>query len=260
MGTTQKQLDLAVLAGEILLKNGAEIARTQQTMQYILRAFSLKTFDVYVLANGIFATVTQPDGTRVAAVREVPLGDIHLGRVAAVNTISRQIAAQKGHCNLEHTMQALHRCAEMPPKPFWLQLLACGVGAAGFCFLLGGSAGDCISAFIAGIVLQGILCAAGRRQNSMYIPTIVCAAIVTALCAGLHGIGLGQSLTLMVTGSITPLVPGIALTTSIRDFFQGDYLSGSIHLINALMRAACIATGVVAALQLLAFVGLGGTL
>lgn len=38
-----------------------------------------------------------------------------------------------------------------------------------------------------------------------------------------------------------PLVPGIALTTSIRDFYNGDYLSGTIHLIDALLTALCIA-------------------
>lgn len=41
-----------------------------------------------------------------------------------------------------------------------------------------------------------------------------------------------------------PLVPGIALTTSIRDFFNGDYLSGAIHMIDAVLTAFCIAAGV----------------
>ena len=41
-----------------------------------------------------------------------------------------------------------------------------------------------------------------------------------------------------------PLVPGIALTTSIRDLFNGDYVSGTIHLMDALLTAFCIAVGV----------------
>ena len=47
-----------------------------------------------------------------------------------------------------------------------------------------------------------------------------------------------------IIGSIMPLVPGIALTTSIRDFFNGDYLSGAIHMIDAILTAFCIAVGV----------------
>ena len=48
----------------------------------------------------------------------------------------------------------------------------------------------------------------------------------------------------VVIGDIMPLVPGIALTTSIRDFFNGDYLSGAIHMIDAILTAFCIAVGV----------------
>ncbi len=48
----------------------------------------------------------------------------------------------------------------------------------------------------------------------------------------------------IVIGSIVPLLPGIALTTSIRDLFGGDYLSGAIHLLDALLTAMCIALGV----------------
>ena len=48
----------------------------------------------------------------------------------------------------------------------------------------------------------------------------------------------------VVIGDIMPLVPGIALTTSIRDFFNGDYLSGAIHMLDAILTAFTIAVGV----------------
>ena len=53
----------------------------------------------------------------------------------------------------------------------------------------------------------------------------------------------------IIIGGIMPLVPGVALTTSIRDFFSGDYLSGGIHLIEALLTAVCIAAGVGVAMK-----------
>lgn len=54
----------------------------------------------------------------------------------------------------------------------------------------------------------------------------------------------------VVIGDIMPLVPGIALTTSIRDFFNGDYLSGAIHMIDAILTAFSIAVGVGAVITL----------
>lgn len=48
----------------------------------------------------------------------------------------------------------------------------------------------------------------------------------------------------IIIGGLIILVPGIPFTTSIRDFFNGDYLSGTIRLIDALITAVCMAIGV----------------
>ena len=54
-----------------------------------------------------------------------------------------------------------------------------------------------------------------------------------------------------------PLVPGIVFTTSIRDFYNGDYLSGTIHLIDALLTALCIAVGICLPIVLFRYLGGG---
>ena len=51
------------------------------------------------------------------------------------------------------------------------------------------------------------------------------------------------------------LVPCISLTTSIRDLFYGDYLSGAIHLLDALLTAICIAVGVGTVMSLFRMLG-----
>ena len=48
----------------------------------------------------------------------------------------------------------------------------------------------------------------------------------------------------MIIGGLIILVPGMPLTTSVRDFFNGDYLSGTIRMIDALLVAVCMAIGV----------------
>ena len=63
----------------------------------------------------------------------------------------------------------------------------------------------------------------------------------------------------VVIGDIMPLVPGIALTTSIRDFFNGDYLSGAIHMLDAILTAFTIAVGVGAVITIYRLIS-GGTL
>ena len=48
----------------------------------------------------------------------------------------------------------------------------------------------------------------------------------------------------MIIGSIMPLIPGIAFTNGIRDLTDGDYISGSVRLLDALVTFLCIAVGV----------------
>jgi diadenylate cyclase len=47
------------------------------------------------------------------------------------------------------------------------------------------------------------------------------------------------------TGALMVLTPGVALTMGVRDILNGDYLSGSIRLLDALLIAGSIAGGVV---------------
>ena len=61
----------------------------------------------------------------------------------------------------------------------------------------------------------------------------------------------------IIIGAIMPLVPGITFTTSIRDFHNGDYLSGTIHLIDALLTALCIAVGICLPMAIFTYIGGG---
>ncbi|MEG2843105.1 MAG: threonine/serine exporter family protein, partial [Ruthenibacterium sp.] len=109
-----------------------------------------------------------------------------------------------------------------------------------------------------GGLLQLFLLVFERHPTGKIIRIILCAAMVAlvaftessllALC------GIVGNLDKIIIGGIIPLVPGMALTTSIRDFANSDYLSGAIRMIDALLVAGSIAIGVGVALRLLALV------
>ena len=253
MNDCQKVLDLAVLAGELLLKNGAEIFRVQETMLRILSHYGVEESNVYVISNGIFASVNESRPDRCSAVRHVPLGQMHLGHIDAVNKISREITA--GELTVEEASEKLKQsvCRLEPP---WLLIFACGLGSGAFGYLFGGSLADSAAAFFIGCLLQVFLNISNRMNMSKFISYILGAALVTMGSAAAVLLNLPTSFDHVIIGAIIPLVPGTAFTTSIREFFNGDYISGSIHLIDALLTAICIATGVGAVLFILR--GMGG--
>ena len=248
---SQKVLNLAVLAGEQLLKSGAEIFRVQETR--ILTHYGIEEYNVYVISNGIFATVNENRPDRCSSVRHVPLGSVHLGHIDAINQISREITSDS--CSIEQAFKKLQNCTK-DKTPSWLMILASGAGSGAFGYLFGGSISDSFAAFCLGCMLQVFLDLSGRARMSKFIAFILGAALVTLGSGTAVFFGLPTSFDHVIIGAIIPLVPGTAFTTSIREFFNGDYLSGSIHLIDAFLTAACIATGVGGAIFCLR--GIGG--
>ena len=220
-------MDFIMAAGQTLLENGAEVFRVEQTMEIMAASFHLREFHVYVLTNGIFASAGTAE---MSEVRNVPTRTTHLGRVAAVNQLSRQIASgEVDTIDEAETRLAQARCIPFPKD--WVQLAA-GMGGA-FCFALifGGDLKAGLAAAAAGVAANAYLLFCGRHGVGGGFRTISTAALITLLI----------------------LTPGIAFTMGIRDFVQGDYLSGTIRMIDALLIAASIAIGAGLVLSLYAF-------
>lgn len=248
MAVTKEILALAVETGDALLRNGAEVYRVEDTVMHILEAYEIENYDVYVLSNGIFASANEDKDDSCSMIRHVPLGTTHLGRIAALNQLSREICSHE--CSLRDAWIRLEECSSIPYGKDSVHVFFCGLGCACFSYLFGGNPLDAFIAFFAGSFLQLFLNALKRRKNSKFITNIFGSALVTLLSLVILSLGAPILYDKVIIGSIMPLVPGIALTTSIRDFFNGDYLSGAIHMIDAVLTAFCIAVGVGAVITL----------
>ena len=241
---SQQALTLAADAAALLLASGAETSRAQETAEILFRSFGTGELQAYVLTNGVIAVPLEhslPGG-----VRNVPNSSVNLMRVAAVNELSRQAAA--GRVSLA---QARCRLDEIK------QMLACGIGCACSGVMFGGGAREALAASIAGMCVQALLLWLARTGINRIFSRLAGAALVVSVITlvGLVLPGLNQNPPTI--GALMPLTPGVALTMSIRDFISGDYLSGTIRVIDALLTAGCIACGVGLALMVWAFV-LGG--
>lgn len=233
---------LSFKMGEALLRNGAEIFRVQETMERVARAYDIEEYDVYVLSNAIFANAVENGEKIDTKLKFVPGSTVHFGRIVGINQLSREIVA--GKVSVEEAYARLHEIVSIPyTHPIRLDL-ACAVGSACFSYLFGGTVFDAAAAFICGFVLQVFLNAIDSRTASKFIINLASSAVVAVCAVLLFTVGLGDSLDKIIIGSIIRLVPGVALTTSIHDFLNGDYLSGTIRMIDAFLVGGCIAIGV----------------
>ena len=238
-----RALVLVMDGGQTLLANGGEVFRVQQTMEIMAASLGVQDFHVYVLTNGIFASAHLPGGESVSLVRHVPTVSIHLGRVEAVNELSRELAAGKlGVVEAEQKLAAARALPRVTPRR---EVLACITGAAGFAYLFGGTLADVPVAAVAGL-LEALVCLHfGCHSINRMFTDIVAAFCCTVWAIAVQAVVPAVNANAAIIGALMVLTPGVALTMGVRDILNGDYLSGSIRLLDALLIAGSIAGGVV---------------
>ena len=227
MAYTKEILTLAVEIGDCMLRNGAEIYRVEDTVVHILSSYEVEEFDVYVLSNGIFASANENKEDACSIVRHVPLGAVNLAKISALNQLARDICDQK--ISLIDSWDRLEQCKNIPNYKKNAQIFFCGLGSA--CFGL------------------------KKYKFTRIITNILASLFVTLLATASTLTGLSLLPDKIIIGAIMPLVPGIAFTTSIRDIYNGDYLSGTIHLLDALITAVCVAVGACLPFVVMKYIG-----
>lgn len=257
-GKENKIYDVAMEAGHILLQNGAEISRVEETMERICRYYGERSSDFFVLSNGIFTTGGYGTKNIYARVRHIPVKGARLDKVVAVNQLSREIEEGK-YKKIEMVEEKLKEIAAMPANENWQRILASGIGSGFFCVLAGGSFQDCVAAFLAGIVLYIYVVFISERYLSKILGNILGGALIVAVCVMCFQLKLGNHLENIISGAIMPMVPGVAFANGIRDIADGDYISGAVRLLDAILVFICIAIGVGVAFSIYQSI-MGGTI
>lgn len=232
-------LEVAALAGHILLENGAEISRVEDTMARISSYYGVDSGNFFVLSNGIFTT--GPHG-RYANVEFIPIKSIQLSKILDVNNLSYEIAA--GKRTLQEARTRLEAIRNAPPKPAWEQILGSAFGAAGFCAVFGGGFMDCAADFVIGALLYVFCLFVSGRFMSKIVGGLCNALFSMILCIAAYRIGFGESLSNIVIGAMMPLIPGVPFVNGVRDLADSDYIAGITRLTDAMLGFLCIAIGV----------------
>lgn len=239
----KRVVDLALEAGRILLKNGGEIFRVEETIRHICRRFHVAV-DIFTLSHGIFISAENGMEKVYTKVKHVPLSAPHLGIVTEVNDLSREISA--GNIGLDEAARKLREIDQIPFKRSYFQVLAAGLGSSCFGFLLGASTLEGLMTFVIGCLLYMWVLFGKKHSISKILINIVGSVIITTLALVAMHIPFPIPLRLdgMIIGSIMPLVPGVAFVNAIRDIADSDFLSGTVRMIDAILVFVYIALGV----------------
>jgi len=238
----KRLLSMAILAGKIMLENGAETYRVEDTISRICNARSFITYsEPFVIPTGILLAIGFDDNI-LTYIQRTKSKTIDLNKITLVNEFSRNFV------NTEMTIDEGYRYLEVIDRkiayPNFVNVLFGGFAGGFFSLLFGSSFIDSICAFIISMIVVKTNNILDKVNNIFFINNFIAAALGTLLAILSVKLGLGNNMDKIIIGLIMPLVPGVAITNAARDSMLGDFLAGMSRGLEAVIVALSVAFGV----------------
>ena len=81
------------LAGQVIMENGGETFRAEETILRMGRAMGLRELDCFAIPTGLFISFRGEDGSSASSVTRIHRGGTDMLRVNEVNSVSRALTA-----------------------------------------------------------------------------------------------------------------------------------------------------------------------
>lgn len=249
---------MALHAGELMMKSGAEIYRVEDTITRICKSCKINYVEVFATSTGIFISLDDgsPDSDMHTFIKRIRGTGIDLEKISKINHFSREFTTTD--LSVDAGLKVLKEIAAIGPYPLVVRLLGAALVSSFFCLIWGGSALDFISSFIIGACSYAMSIFLDRIEVNPFVRGFACCALSTAMALLFFALGLGTYLNAVIIGSIMIFLPGVAITNAVRDTLSGDMLAGLAKGVEAVFIAIALAIG--AGVVLKAWVFFGGVL
>ncbi|WP_270182693.1 threonine/serine exporter family protein [Alkalihalobacillus sp. CinArs1] len=239
---TYDVIQVCLLAGKVMLQNGGETYRVEDTMRRIAQAYGAANSNSYVTPTGIFFSVEGPEPSKTQLIRIIErTTDLH--KVTKVNSISRKISA--GELTIQEAYLELERLDNQSERyTFPTQLVAAAIASGCFLIMFQGSWDDFFPAVLAGGGGFFSVTWFNRLVPIKFFSEFLASFVIGLLAVLFVYTGLGTELDKIIIGSVMPLVPGLLITNAVRDLMAGHLISGLSKGAEAFLTAFAIGAGI----------------
>ncbi len=242
-------LALILDVGEALVYAGAEIGRVEDTITRMAKTYGALKVDAFALTSVIFVTVLFPGDVVLTQERRVVAGgQTNFVKIEKLNSLSRRCSKEAlTREDLKKEIDSINSDSIHTLYIYLGSILA----AAGFVIFFGGHLFD---ALVSGVFALAICFLSDILSPK--IPNKVFYYFITSLIIG-FGICLtskyipGLNPDKIIIGDIMVLVPGIALTSAVKNVLIGDTLSAVVKLAECLVWTCALAGGFMIPIALL---------
>jgi uncharacterized membrane protein YjjP (DUF1212 family) len=239
----KKILILALYAGELMMKSGAEVYRVEDTIIRICKACRIDYVECFATTTGITLSIDKGEESSDmnTFTKRIDGISIDLERISLINDFSREFTTTD--LTVDDGFERLREIAARPVFSLPMRLLGAALVGAFMCPYYGGNIpGMFISA---GAACAGYIIFAGVGRLKLagfirvFISCLGCALVVLAL-AGINPSSYNPAL---ILSAVTIFMPGVAITNAARDMLAGDMLAGVARAADATITAIAIAGG-----------------
>ena len=242
-------LNMGTELGYQLMYSGGEIYRVEESVRRLLSAYGLQP-QVFAIPNCLIVSLNTPQGHPITQMRRIPVHGTDIELLERCNDLCRRLCSETPP--LQEAKALVDALGERRQTyPGWVLLLGYMAAAAFFAAFFGGGLLDTLCAGVCGLAVGVWMYYLGKRLRlNSFFNTLIGAAIASLAALVLADVGPGQNLEAITIGTLMVLVPGMALTTAMREIMAGDVISGVDRTAEALLTAAAIALGVVVSLTI----------
>lgn len=247
-------IDIACRAGKIILENGGEIYRVEDTMLYICKAFGIDECECYATPTTIIISIIDAKGEVFSRMMRISERGVNLHKVEAVNNFSRAI--MNTPISVAEAKKKLVEINSTPAYRLWVTVLAAALGTGAFTIIFDGSIYHFLCGLVLGTVLRLIVAFLNRIQLGFFTTNLIGGATAAVVGWLFSILGILSGWWIITLAALMQLVPGLIFTNALRDAASGDLVSGISRGTEALSIVAALACGAGATLMILT--GLGG--
>lgn len=245
-------LDIA----EEMLVAGAEVSRVNDCIRRMCSAYGFieGRTNAFIITSNIQVTVESPQHEIITQIRLVERNSTNYDILDELNNLSRYVC--NNHPSSKEMRKMFLEIMSRPKHKKVIGFLGAAMAAGGFAVFFGGNLIDGLVSAILGIFM-----AQTEKLIAKYDGNTLARVFITSILGGLFAIFMVYlaivsfdyhlHIDKIVIGGIVILIPGIALTNSIRDMLIGDLAAGLLRFSNSLLIAIAISCGFALSLMLL---------
>lgn len=237
-----KLLKFSSDAGKLMLQSGGETYRVEETVSRICQSFDVDEVEVFASPTAVMISILF-NGEIHSIVKRINYRGIDLNMVHNINSLSREIYQHR--LSIDICEKKLKDICKSNCYPLSKTLFFAGIATSTFTILFDGKIREFLCAFFIGVLTKLISITLQKYNLNDFFLNIICGSFVaTSSIICLH-FGIINELNKLIAGSIMLLVPGLALTNSIRDLLDGQLVSGLTRAAEAFFigLSAAIGTG-----------------